>query len=185
MRKTSLLLTILLLAAVAAEAKGRFDAYIYRRGGTSRIYNGGKIDFESTIRMAKQWEGDFLWFRTGADSYLIRDSATLDEIARLFAPMDALRADYRELRSRLRPVERRERAIERQIDRLEDAGERSEARVRELERDLRAVEREIQALEDEEAALDRREDTLEREAERAMIPVLERAVRQGLAQRER
>lgn len=171
----------LLFIAGAAAVYAQVDAYVMTLGDTTHIRSGGDLNLKAVLRIAKRFDGDFLWVRTGGRAYVIRDERTLEAIARLFAPMEALHVEQQALNARMQPLERRERDIDRLIEQWED---RDDARVRELEGELRGIERKLHALEQEESALDLREEQLEREAERKMVPVVDLAIREGTAQRQ-
>lgn len=59
-----------------------------------------------------------------------------------------------------------------------------EARVRELERQLRTIEEQMRVIEREEERIDRKLDAIEEVAERQLLPILRRAVKEGRAAKE-
>jgi DNA repair exonuclease SbcCD ATPase subunit len=162
--------------------------YIFSRSGQTRIH-AGDMDLHSALALKDRWSGDFLWTRQGNREYLITDPAVLHEASALFARADALEPEYRAVRARLRPLEQREEQLELEKDRLEDQEDdltlAEERRRDELTGQLRAIAEQIERFEREEERLDLRQDALEAEAERALAPLINRAMRNGLARRVR
>jgi len=91
------------------------------------------------------------------------------------------------VRRELRPLERRESELDSQIDALTDRDDgppltaAEEDRLRDLRREMEGVQRDLRALERQEDEIDRKRDALEAEAERRMMPILDDAVRSGVA----
>lgn len=162
--------------------------YVFSRSGQTRIH-AGDMDLKSALALKDRWSGDFLWTRQGEREYLITDSTVLREASGLFARADALEPEYSAVRAKLRPLEKREAQLEREKDRLEDREDdltrAEERRHDELAEQLRAIAEQIERLEREEERLDLRQDALEGEAERALGPVINRAIRSGIARRIR
>lgn len=194
MRRHLGLAAALCLLPIAADA--RVSSYIFVRGHTHMMMKNVKLERGLSIRDST---GDnFLWFRADGKTYLVRDVETLDEIDRLFSGSLALDPEYESLRQRRKPVDDREEQLDREIDRIEerideisddenetvskrDERSRLEGRMHELEHELRDVEQRARSFDEAEQELDRKQEEMEREAERAMEPVLERAIRRGLA----
>lgn len=192
-------LALLALAAtltLSGTAADRFT-YIYSRGNDMTIVNGA-ANFDMLARMKGQWGTPFLWFESAGKSYVIRDAATLNEVNRLFATLDVTKPQYESLRRRMEPLEEQEQELDRKIDALEDqldaledredeAARTSmrnvESKLRDLEVSMRAIESKMRVLEAEEEQLDEHHDKLEREAERQLVPLLEKAITTGAAQR--
>ena len=184
MSMRTLVISVLILAAASLAAED--TAYIFARPGHTRIHVG-ELGLDAALALKDRFEGEFLWFRQGTREYVIYDPATLRSITALFAPVEALAPEYRAVHERLRPLEKRENELEDLVDRLEDREDdltsQERQRLRELHRMLNELEREMEKFEAEEERLDDRQDRLEQEAERAMMPLLDRAVRSGVAQR--
>jgi hypothetical protein len=184
MSMRTLVISILVLAAASLAADD--TAYIFSRSGHTRIHTG-ELGLDAALSLKDRFEGDFLWFRQGGRDYVISDPAALRSIAALFAPVEALDPEVRAVHDRLRPLEKRESELEDMADRLNDrdgdltAEERQ--RLRELNRKLRELSLQMEKFEAEEERLDDVQERLEAQAERAMMPLLERAARSGIAQR--
>jgi len=186
MRKIAFALALLIATTVFAASRNR--SYVFVRGGTS-IISGGSLELTSVIAKRDRYERNFLWVRTEAGrEYLIRDEATLARIERLFAPARAFDPEMERLHQRMHPLERRESALDREVDRLTDRDEddapmtsAEQQRLRERQRELRDVQTQLREHEREEERLDRKRDALEEEAERQLWPIVDEAVRAGLA----
>ena len=190
-------LALLALVATLTLSGGAADrfTYIYSRHDMAIV--NGAANFDTLGRMKSRWGSPFLWFESDGKAYVIRDAATLADVDRLFATLDATKPQYESLRHRSRPYEKQERDLERKIDALEDqlddyedreddaahATVRDiERRIRELEVDMRAIESKLRVLEGEEEKIDQQHDALEREAERQLQPLLKKAITTGAAQ---
>jgi chromosome segregation ATPase len=183
-----LLACLLLLTAVTAGARQRFS-YIYSYGGNSyTTLSSGSV--QDLVRLTKRFSGKYLWVSLDGREYLIRDPGVLAEVARGAAALEALEPGQRALHAKMRPLERRADRIEEQIDEItddDDHEERAEmrGRLRDLERQLRDVERELRGYEREEQKLDRREEEIERVFEAELEKIVERSIRNGVAERLR
>lgn len=192
-----LMLSIAVLTSVTLPA-AEIDEYVHSRAdGTTTIQMN---DFSTQV-FSRLPKGHYFWFRDGNRSYVIRDGATLTAIQRLFDEANRLDPAQEALRRDMDRVERRESEIESQVDRIEDeidaiqdsesplsAADRDRLRglrqrQRALETALRTVEAELRQLERKESELDRRSEELEREAERKLVPLVEDAIRRGVAVR--
>ena len=191
------LFAVLIAAAALAKEKREFD-YIYAVSGNHQIVAGGSINIGSLGKIADRYGDRFFWFRYRGTEYVIRDESTLGDIDGVFSYIAQLEPQRDDIRRRLRPLEQRERDLDRKIDALEDrmdkledrddaAAERDhralEAQMRTLERQMRELEREMERIEREEERFDQKEEALEDEAERKLLPILQRAIRSGAAKR--
>jgi hypothetical protein len=166
MRRTILLLALLALTTGAAWKHG--DAYVLHSGTTDVTMTSMSIeDLPPLYR--RLGNGSYLWVRIDGRQYLIRDGAVLHEATTIWAPVDALRPEQRE-------VEAEERRLDRRIDAIEDGKAKGEpgelARLRERFRTVSARERE----------LDKRSEALEKVAEAQLRELVERAIRNGRAE---
>jgi hypothetical protein len=195
MRKLVFISAAIAICASVVMARERITSYVFMRGHT-QIMSNVNLEHALTIR---DLTGDHsLWFRMDGKAFVVRDATTLDEIDALFAATRALEPEYESLRQKRQPLEDREEELDREIDRIEervdeisddenatgserDERGRLEDRMHELEREVRDVERRTRDFDEAEQQLDRKQDNLEKEAERAMEPVLERAIRNGIA----
>lgn len=174
--------------AAGAGAEDRFT-YIYRPDAHARALHlrGSIADLEHVQKKLKT--GPYFWVRLDGREFVIRDAAVLAEIAKAFAPLDALDRDQRALERKMEPFEERAERLEEQTDRLSDSEEElsaeDERRLRDLEERLRQAERELRPFEQDERELERREVRVERVVEDAVRGIAERAIRQGIAVRFR
>ena len=186
MRRITALLV--LFVAMAAGAEDRFT-YIYRPDVDARaLHLRGTIAALEHVQ-EKLKTGPYLWVRLDGREFVIRDSAVLAELAKAFAPLDALDQEQRALDRRMKPFEARAERLEEQIDRLTDSEEElaaeDERRLRDLEKQLREAEHELRTFEKDERELERREVSVERVVEEAVRGIAARAIRQGIAARFR
>ena len=161
-----------------------FAAYVFVPHDANMISSNVSLDRALAVR--HRLGSHFLWVREKGVEYVIRDEATLGRIEQLFGGRDALSPEVERLHKRIRPVEEREAQLDREIDAISDDDNRTprdEERLRELERRMRDVESQLRVLEREEEALDAKQDRLEEEAERRMLPIIDEAIRTGLAKR--
>ncbi len=146
MRRTILLLALLALSTGAAWRRG--DAYMLHVGKTDVTMTSTSIDNLVAVRH-RLGDGSYLWVRLGGREYLIRDEALLREATALWAPVEALKPEERELSAE-------ESRLDKRIDAIEDhphAADRSElgdlrARFDIVERRLRDVDARIDAMEE-------------------------------------
>jgi len=160
------LLLIALAAAALMSAKPRRDAYIIKIDDNTTI-SGADVD--SIVAVAEAFRGKVVWARRNGTEYLVRDEAFLDRARALFAPQLALVPEQT-------AIGREEEQLDREEERLEDAP-RTAANERRLD-EVRAKQR---ALAKREQALDEREEQIERAAERALWPMVDDAIRTGMA----
>ncbi len=173
---------------MVAGAEDRFP-YIYRPDVHARSLHlrGSIADLEHVQKKLKT--GPYLWVRLDGREFVIRDSAVLAELAKAFAPLDALDREQRALERKMEPFEARAERLEEQVDEIGDSEEElsaeDERRLRDLEQRLREAERELRTFETDERELDRREESVERVVEEAVRDIAARAIRQGIATRFR
>jgi hypothetical protein len=192
----TLALALLAMSICAISFGAELKEYVYSRGDGSRSL---RLSGHFSIRdLDKLPEGRYFWFRHNGLSLVIHDAATLQSIDRLFAESERMDPEFKALRSRMRPVESRERDLERRIDRIDeeidsledddeisprDEQERRDLRSKRaaIRSELREIAAELRVLEREEAELDRRRDALEAQAEKKLVPLVEDAIRRGVA----
>jgi hypothetical protein len=152
----------------AAQRLGsRPDAYILNHGDAHVTFSSG-TNLEMLLTTREQFRGGYLWVLRDGRSWVIRDEEWLDRAVALFAPQLALAPQQRE-------VAKEEAMLDREEERLDDArGEGVRARLDEVHR----KQAEVAHREEE---LDRREEDLERQAESQLWPLIDEAIRQGVA----
>ena len=193
--RTRLLVPALLLSAMASGVLlARTPmSYIYRRGdGTHTRISGAGINNIGTV--ARRYGNGFVWVRVSGRNYVIRDAATLAEVRHAFREVEAMEPSLREVERRLQPFERQQEAVESRLDALSDSlddeslseskREAIEARMRDAEGDMRAVEKQMAGIERELEKLERESERLEAIAEARFEMIVERAIANGVAQRE-
>ena len=170
--RSLLLVPVLLLAA-------RFS-YVYMPVDQRSSVAKGSLD--RIVRVQKQYDSPYIWAELDGRRYLIRDAAALREVERAMAPRRALEPKKDALRRRMKPVERRFERLEDERDDLSDAGKRVPAQ---LEEEYRTARRELEQYEREEERLDAQIDALDGPIDGTVRAVVERAIRDGRAQRVR
>lgn len=159
----------------------RRDAYALHEGDT-RITISGDTSLDSVRELNQTFSGDFLWVRRGGKEFLIRDEILLDRVRALFAPQRALGPEQA-------TVAREEAALDHEEDDLDDdvaqailPAHRQDCLRHTRLGEIHTRQEEISRRESE---LDRREEELDRQAEAALWPLVDDAIRDGLAVRLR
>ncbi len=176
------------LAGAAAAAPGRKsgprDTYVLNRSDSSTV--SGTLDALGSLRA--RYSGDFLWFRRGDKTYVIRDPRLLARAEAFFEPLRDLRPEQDSLARREQALDREEQANdagEESLDAAQEEETRPTAELAERRRILHARQRDVSQRQRElsqvERALDRRENALEEAAERELWKFLDRAVEGGTA----
>jgi len=156
--------------------------------GSNQIVSGSSMTLTAALAKREAYGSNFLWFKKDGHRYLIRDAATLDRIDHLFDRVRVWDPDADRLRDKIRPLEERESKLDHEIDALTDRDDddaqlpaAEENHLRDLEREMNGVEQELRKLERQQDELDRKRDALEAEAETDMVPILDEAIRNGVA----
>jgi hypothetical protein len=156
-----------LLAVLATIAMlGHRDAYVISTGD-NHTFNAS---IPELVTIQKRIPAKSIWVRRSGREYVIVDETMQRRALALFEPEMALRPEQDAVGSE-------ERKLDHEIDRLEDKGDLTaaeERRLSELHARMKVVAR-------RERALDEKEEELEREAERQLWPLLDEAIRDGLA----
>jgi hypothetical protein len=169
--KTASLALVFLFVFAAVNASGR-DSYVLHFGSNrnSVTMSGSLADFNA---IRDRLDGDYLWVRRDARTYVITDRALLAEVWDGFGPQ-------RLLQPKQRAIEEETNKLEKESDALEDA--RDDRSLTQAERsrleELHAREHELSRTEH---ALDEREEELERIAEKKLWQLVDRAIREGAA----
>ena len=167
MRRTILLLLALVMTTAAAWRRG--DAYILHSGKTN-VTMMSNMSIEKLVVMQKRF-GDsepYFWMRIDGRQYLIRDEAFLREARTLWAPIDALKPEQKELAAE-------ERRLDHRIDAIEDGNAKADrGELEQLRERNRVVERRMREI-------DEREEALEKVIESKLRDLAEDAIRDGRA----
>ena len=161
-------------------------SYVLVRG-SEHMMTGPDVSLNVALAKRDAYGSDFMWFKKDGREYLIRDGMTLDRIEGLFEPERAYKPEAKRVKRELRPLERRESELDRLIDALTDRDEgpaltaAEENRLRDLRREIDEVQKQMRVLERQEDEIERTRDALEADAERAMLPILDQAIRSGTA----
>ena len=142
------------------------------------------IDLDRALEIRHRYGSHFIWVEREGREYVIRDSATLDAIDRLFEEAHAVSPELERLHAKMRPLEKRQERLEAEADAISDDDSRSardDARLRDIERELHDVEGQLRDFEREEERIERKQDRMEEQAEERMTPILEDAIRRGIA----
>lgn len=161
-------------------------SYVFIPGPSNNVISSN-IDLNRALAIRDQYGAHFLWVKHDGVGYVIRDAATLAEIDHLFDAARAYSPELEQLRKKMRPLEKRQDRLEREADAISDddyASQHDRERLRDLQRELRDIERQLSQYEREEERLDARKDRLEEEAEERMTPIVEDAIRRGIARRD-
>lgn len=189
MRTRLIALALLVSASVLMTAKDRFT-YIYKRGDSSITRISGS--FDQIGKVSKKYGHEFVWLRMDGRAYLIRDAVTLAEVRNAFRHLEEMEPSMREVERRLKPFEREFEKIEERVDELSDSfdddlsdSERDaiEDKLRDAENEMRAVEAKMRPVERELERLEKESERREEIAEKRFEEIVERAVRQGVAER--
>jgi len=188
MRRTLTLFALLLTALCCfARERDRFT-YVYSRGSRGDvILTHGSV--QELMRVRNRFSGQYIYASLDGREYLVRDAASLEEARRAIAPLDALQEEMEPLRKKMKPLEAREEKIEDELDALTDREDDERLtdderdRIRELERQQREVERDLRVYEREEERIDRKEEALDKVFDEEIQRIVERAVRNGSAER--
>ena len=156
----------------AGRLVARGDAYVFRDGDTQVSFSSG-TSFDTIHEIREKFDGDYLWIRREGEDYLICEAILLDRVRALFAPQ-------RSLGPQQEAVGREEAALDREEEALDDESNDDATRAR-----LAAIHSKQELVSRREAELDRREEELERQAEAALWPLIDDAIRQGVAKRLR
>jgi chromosome segregation ATPase len=183
----------------------RGDSFILSQGESGSISSGS---FEHIRAIDCRFSGEYLWASRGGREVLIRDRATLDEAASLFARLQELEPEQQALEKSQRDLEKRQNALEREqeqvdeeLDAIQDADDDDDAppvseearradedrrrqledKRRDLEKRARPLEAEERELESKERSIDARSDEIERQAEAKLWALIDRAIADGRA----
>lgn len=161
--------------------------YVFMHG-SSNIISGSSMSLQSALAKRDTYGSDFLWFRDHGKEYVIRDEATLDRIDHLFDAAHAFDPEAKRIERELRPLERRETELDDRIDELTDREDEDPKLTAAEEQDLDRLRSEIEMvrsrmrpLERQEEEIDHKRDAAEHDAERRMVPILDEAIRSGVA----
>ncbi len=190
MRTRLIALALLASAALVTTAKPRLD-YVYKRSGTLHTRISGSFDRIGDI--ARKYSGDYVWLRIDGREYLIRDAVTLAEVRNAFRHVEEMEPSLRDVERRLQPFEDELEKIEDRFDELSDSldddrlteatREAIEAKMRDAEEKMRAIEEKARVIEREMERLENESEKREAIAEKQFEEIVQRAVRQGVAER--
>jgi len=168
MKRALLLLSLLALTAGAAWRRG--DAYMLHVGKTDVTMTSTTID--DLVRIHRRLgDGSYLWVRLSGREWVIRDEALLRQAEALWAPVEALKPEQH-------AIGEEERKLDKRLDAIEDG--KAKAAPGELAqlRDRYAV------ISHRERELDQREEALEKVIEAQLHDLVEKAIRDGRAERQ-
>lgn len=178
------------LLALAAAGSDRLS-YIFKRGDRQQMRVNGTVD--SAVRLAKKWDGDFIWAKQDGREYMIRDAAVLAQADDAMRELEAFEPAMREAEKKMKPFEDRLEEIEDRADELSDKlgdedlrdSERNaiEAKLHEVEAQMHTIEQSMHVVEQQMETVERQMDAREEAAERTLVQVIENAIRSGVAKR--
>jgi flagellar motility protein MotE (MotC chaperone) len=167
MRRTILILLALVLTTAAAWRHG--DAYILHSGKTN-VTMMSNMTIEKLVAAQKRFGENepYFWMRIDGREYLISDEAFLREARELWAPINALKPEQKEL-------DAEERRLDHRIDAIEDGkATASREELQQLRERIRVVER-------RQSELDQHEEAMEKVVEAKLRDMAEDAIRTGVA----
>ena len=160
---------LIVMAALSMLASSpRKDAYILSTGD-NMTFNAA-TDLQEFLSLRKRINGRYIWVRRGGREYVIRDETTILRAEALFVPEGRLSPEQTALG-------REESKLDKEADRLEDKDSLTAAEERRLD-ELRAR---LRVVEERQNELDEKQEELERQEERAFWPLVDSAIRAGLA----
>ena len=145
----------------------RHDSYVLAGDASHTTISGGTT-IQDVVGVRNRYRGKFLWVRREGRTWLIEDPDWVDRATAFFARERSLAPEQA-------AVSREETELDREEERLEDR--RDDASRPRLEQ-VRQRQAEVSRRE---AELDRREEELEREAESKLWPLVDDAIRRGVA----
>ncbi|HEV7768187.1 MAG TPA: hypothetical protein VGQ76_24505 [Thermoanaerobaculia bacterium] len=192
--RTRLLALALLTSAIVASVltAGERMSYIYKRGDSHYTRMSGSLDRLGPI--SRKYGNEFVWVSLGSRNYVIRDAATLAEVRASFKDVEAMEPSIRAIEKRMKPFEQQMEVIAKRLEALADqlGGENLsdaqrdaiERRMNDAETDMAAVERQMNGVEREMEKLEKETEKREAVAEKRFEGIVERAIRNGTAERE-
>lgn len=162
------MLLLALLALTTGAAWRRGDAYLLQTEHSHMLINSG-ISLRHIPELQKRFgDGPYLWAHVDGREYLIRDEAFMREAQALWAPVDALRPEEKELN-------KEESRLDKRIDAIEDnRATAAPGELQELRDRYRVVERRLREV-------DQRSEALEKIAEAKLRDLIDEAIRDGRA----
>lgn len=174
------------------------NKYVLSDGDMNVVNGDGDTDF-SDLRRA--YGRRFFWFRHDGRAYVVRDAATLRELADLYRPQAELGREQGELGRKQGALGRKQGELGREQGRLgrqqaglamrfddDDVSTQShrrefERKQRELSRRQEDLGREQSRLGEQQSRLGDRQSVLSRDIERRIQPMIEKMIRDGVAER--
>lgn len=204
MRFAILMICCLLLAFPAIAGKRREASFIYVRGSNSNVLMSGDLDDLERVRKALKPRDRALWARTvDGKEYVVRDAAVLDELERIWKPVNELseqlgklgneQGKYGELLGKLGEQVGRLGARQGELglklvsaDDAEHAAiEREMAEIdkqmRELDKQMRVFDKPMRKLDKQMREIEPKHNAAAKQAETATSDLLARAIASGAA----
>ncbi|HVR38137.1 MAG TPA: hypothetical protein VMU84_03520 [Thermoanaerobaculia bacterium] len=156
------------------------DAYVLKHGNISRMTTSNLLEDEPVVAKLFDSNQDFFWIRYQGADYVVRDAATLAAIEDAYAPVRALASQKQSVKSRAKALRQRARSIDDMLAIEDDAATRAK-----LERNRDDVQRELRVAEAEQQRAIERRERASREGDEKMMAIFQRALRSGLAEKQR
>jgi hypothetical protein len=176
------------------------NKYVLSDGDMNVVNGDGDTDFSD---LRHTYGRHFFWFRHDGHAYVVRDAATLRELADLYRPQSELGREQGELGRKQGALGRKQGELGREQGllgkeqarvamRFNDDDESTQSTHRELSRKQRELSRrqeelgrEQSRLGEEQSRLGERQSALSRDIERKLTPMIEKMIRDGVAERAR
>lgn len=95
-------LALCLAMPLYAGAQDKDTSYALVREGQQTTFVGRYDSNDKQVDALKQqFPGNFIWYRHGGKAYVVRDAATLNQVAAAWAPVEPISADMRRLETRM------------------------------------------------------------------------------------
>lgn len=83
--------------------QGKDTSYALVREGQQTTFVGRYDSDENAVdKLKQQFSGNFIWYRHAGKAYVVRDPATLNQIAAAWAPVEPISADMHRLEAKMR-----------------------------------------------------------------------------------
>jgi predicted nucleic acid-binding Zn-ribbon protein len=116
------------------------EPYAFVRGGDHGISMAGNdADLDAIKRLQTKIDGDFLWFRTGDKSYVVRDPAVLARARAAWEPLDALNREMEGYNRQMSEHDKSMQALGKEMEKASAGMQMDKPKTQALERQMQDV----------------------------------------------
>ena len=116
------------------------EPYAFVRGGDHGISMAGNdADLDAIKRLQTKIAGDFLWFRTGDKSYIVRDPAVLARARAAWEPLDALSREMEGYNRQMSEHDKGMQALGKEMEKASAGMQMDKPKTQALERQMQDV----------------------------------------------